>query len=59
MSKYAVISGETPSELRDKIIQIFNSDENMRGELIKVILVSKTGQLLYQLRPLNQLQFKK
>jgi superfamily II DNA or RNA helicase len=43
MSKYAVISGETPSELRDKIIQIFNSPEKMHGGLIKTILVSKTG----------------
>jgi len=41
--KYAIISGETPQEMRNKIIQIFNSKENKRGEIIKAILVSKTG----------------
>lgn len=40
---YAIISGETPSDIRDKIIKIFNSKENCRGEIIKVLLVSKTG----------------
>jgi len=30
-------------EFRNKIIQIFNSKENMRGEIIKALLVSKTG----------------
>jgi len=43
MSKYAIISGNTPSDIRDKIIKIFNSKENARGEIIKVLLVSKTG----------------
>jgi len=43
MSKYAIISGDTPSDLRNKIIEIFNSKENMYGDLIKTILVSKTG----------------
>lgn len=42
-SKYAIISGDTPSDMRNKIIQIFNSKENSRGEIIKAILVSKTG----------------
>ena len=40
---YAIISGEVSQESRDKIIKVFNSPENARGELIKVLLVSKTG----------------
>jgi len=43
MSKYAIISGDIPSETRDKIIKIFNSKENMKGDIIKVLLISKTG----------------
>ena len=43
MSKYAIISGETPSDIRDKIVKIFNSKENITGEIIKVLLISKTG----------------
>ena len=43
MTKYAIISGETPMATRNKIIEIFNSKENMRGDIIKTLLVSKTG----------------
>lgn len=43
MSKYAIISGDTPSDVRDKIVKIFNSKKNSRGEIIKVLLISKTG----------------
>ena len=41
--RYAVISGEVSSEERQAIVQVFNSKENAHGELIKAILVSKTG----------------
>jgi len=40
---YAIISGDVSSEIRDEITETFNSMENSHGELIKVILVSKTG----------------
>ena len=40
---YAIISGEVSQENRNKILKVFNSPENARGELIKVLLVSKTG----------------
>lgn len=41
--KYILYVGETESKYRDKIIKIFNSDENKYGSIIKTILVSKTG----------------
>ena len=41
--RYAVITGEVPTEERIKIVSVFNSPENSHGELIKAILVSKTG----------------
>jgi hypothetical protein len=42
-SQYAIISGEISSEMRDQIVSTFNSVQNMHGELIKAILISKTG----------------
>jgi hypothetical protein len=41
--RYAVITGEVPTEERIKIVAAFNSPENAHGDLIKAILVSKTG----------------
>jgi hypothetical protein len=41
--RYALYTGEVPIKLREKIINIFNSDINKYGSIIKVILVSKTG----------------
>lgn len=41
--KFAVISGEVKPEDRGKIQEVFNSPQNAHGELIKVLLVSKTG----------------
>lgn len=40
---YAIISGEVPPDLRTAIKIAFNSPENAHGEIIKAILVSKTG----------------
>ena len=40
---YAIISGEISSLERINIVQKFNSQENAHGEIIKAILVSKTG----------------
>lgn len=41
--KYAIISGETPKEERDYIMKIATSVDNINGDLIKCLLVSKTG----------------
>lgn len=41
--QYAIISGEISADERDQIVRVFNSVENMHGELIKAILISKTG----------------
>jgi hypothetical protein len=41
--RYAIISGSVPREERDAILAAANSRENMRGAVIKTILVSKTG----------------
>lgn len=40
---YAVIAGDVKSEDRAHIQEVFNSPANAHGELIKVLLVSKTG----------------
>ena len=49
--KYAMYSGDIPTTIRNKIIEIFNSKENMHGELIEIILVSnQTGGLGLDLR---------
>lgn len=40
---YAIISGEVPSAVRDAIKAAFNSPANVRGAVIKALLVSKTG----------------
>jgi len=41
--KYAIIAGNVKPENRGKIQEAFNSPKNARGELIRVLLVSKTG----------------
>jgi hypothetical protein len=41
--KYALITGDVKTEDRDKIQDVFNSPKNSHGEVIKVLLVSKTG----------------
>lgn len=40
---YAIISGEVEPAERDRIKEAFNSPANIRGAVIKAILVSKTG----------------
>lgn len=40
---YALYTGDVLPKIREKIIKIFNSDENKYGSIIKVILISKTG----------------
>jgi len=40
---YATISGEVEPAMRDTIKEAFNSPANVRGAVIKAILVSKTG----------------
>jgi hypothetical protein len=41
--RYAVISGEVSAETRTRIQALWNSPENIRGERLFVLLVSKTG----------------
>lgn len=41
--RYVLYTGDVNQHQRNKIIKIFNSDENKYGSIIKVILVSKTG----------------
>lgn len=40
---YAVITGNVEFSTREKIINIFNSDENKHGSIISLLLISKTG----------------
>lgn len=40
---YALYTGNVPNKIREKILSVFNSDKNKYGEIIKVILISKTG----------------
>lgn len=41
--RYAIISGAVAPKDRQRIQDILNSPENMHGEIIKVIAISKTG----------------
>lgn len=42
-NRYALYTGDVHIKLREKILKVFNSDENKYGSIIKVILISKTG----------------
>ena len=42
-TRYAIYTGDTNQKTREKILSIFNSDDNKYGKYIKVLLVSKTG----------------
>ena len=42
-SRYAIISGEVDALEREHIQKVLNSPENINGELISVLLISKTG----------------
>jgi superfamily II DNA or RNA helicase len=41
--KFALITGDVSFEERAKIIKIFNNKNNMKGENISLLLISKTG----------------
>jgi len=41
--KFAIISGETSEEQLALICDIYNSDENMHGDLINLLLISASG----------------
>lgn len=41
--RYAIISGQIPLKDRLRLQAIFNSPENIRGAVIRVLLVTKTG----------------
>ena len=40
---YAMFSGQQTSEEKENIIKICNSDENKNGDLISILLISKSG----------------
>lgn len=40
---YAIISGDVPFIERTRIIKVFNSKANITGEIISVLLISKSG----------------
>ena len=40
---YAYITGEVSEDEQKKLVSIFNDSTNMRGERLRVLLVSKTG----------------
>ena len=40
---FAIISGDVSFENRSTIVKIFNSDENISGNIISLLLISKTG----------------
>ena len=42
-NKYAIISGEIDTIDRENIQKVLNSPENINGDIIKVLLISKTG----------------
>jgi hypothetical protein len=42
-SRYAIISGDVKPDDRIRIQEVFNSPQNAHGELIRALLVSKTG----------------
>lgn len=42
--RYAVISGQTPSPIEENILKIFNSQENVYGDYIKLIIVTSKGR---------------
>lgn len=40
---YALISGDVDPDTRAEIIKIFNSDDNLRGEKLSILLITATG----------------
>ena len=40
---FAIITGDTEYEDREKIVKIFNSEDNKHGKLISLLIISKTG----------------
>jgi superfamily II DNA or RNA helicase len=40
---YAIISGSVPFSERESILKVFNSNENVDGSLISVLMISKSG----------------
>lgn len=43
VKKYAIITGDVSFEERAKIVKIFNGTDNIHGEKITLLLISKTG----------------
>lgn len=41
--RYAVISGDVPTEERDALLQMFNLPENRDGSIIALLLITSTG----------------
>jgi hypothetical protein len=43
LQKYALITGDVSFEDRTKIINVYNGNDNMYGEKIELLIISKTG----------------
>lgn len=41
--KFGVVTGEIPKEEVDDILKIYNSEENRYGDIMKLLLISRTG----------------
>ncbi len=52
---YVIWSGNTSQEERVKILKVYNSDENMHGDLIKVICLTTAGKEGISLRSVRQI----
>lgn len=53
--RYAIISGEVDSAVRDLLQKVFNSHANAHGEIIRALLVSKTGAEGLDLKYIRQI----
>jgi superfamily II DNA or RNA helicase len=51
---YTMISGETQSTRQTEIQNTFNSDENMHGDVIKVLMISEAGSEGLDLKAVRQ-----
>jgi hypothetical protein len=43
-NRYAIISGDTPSQVTRNILDLFNSEENMDGEYLKVVIATRKAR---------------
>lgn len=53
--KFAIFSGEQDYEEREKVLQIYRSDENKRGDKLKVLMISSAGAEGLDLKNVRQI----